>query len=192
MASKGTYKLTVEPLADNKESKKKRLKWSNLYTYSCARPFLREDKSLGCEGFSRVVLINRQDEHPVRYPTNWVSTTKYNLVTFLPKALYEQFRRIANIYFLLSAALSLTAVSPFSASSLIAPLAFVVGMSMVKEAIEDWHRFLQDKKVNNRKVLVHQGDGRFTPVGWKKVRVGDVVKVEKDNFFPADLLLLSS
>ena len=46
--------------------------------------------------------------------------------------------------------------------------------------------------MNNRKVLVHQGDGKFTATGWKKVRVGDVVKVEKDHFFPADLLLLSS
>ena len=30
-----------------------------------------------------------------------VSTTKYNVVTFLPKNLWEQFQRIANIYFLL-------------------------------------------------------------------------------------------
>ena len=36
------------------------------------------------------------------------------------------------------------------------------------------------------------GDGRFEQIEWKKVKVGDVVKVEKDNFFPADLLMLSS
>ncbi|MCO5593987.1 hypothetical protein L7F22_048006 [Adiantum nelumboides] len=149
MAPKGTYKLSLEQPtddADAEESKHRRMKWSNLYTYSCAKPFTKQDDatlSLGGEGFSRVVLIGRQDEHPVRYPSNWVSTTKYNLLTFFPKALYEQFRRIANIYFLLAAALSLTPVSPFSASSLIAPLVFVVGVSMVKEAIEDWHRFVQ-------------------------------------------------
>ncbi|KAI5072008.1 hypothetical protein GOP47_0012114 [Adiantum capillus-veneris] len=148
MAPKGTYKLSVEQPtdADVEESKRRRMKWSNLYTYSCARPFIKFDEatsSLGREGFSRVVLIGRQDEHPVWYPSNWVATTKYNLLTFFPKALYEQFRRIANIYFLLAAALSLTPVSPFSAASLIAPLVFVVGVSMLKEAIEDWHRFLQ-------------------------------------------------
>lgn len=150
MAHKGTYKLSVdqETAADIEEANKQRLRRSKLYSYSCARSFHEDEEASsslgrGAEGFSRVVLISKQDEHPVQYASNWVSTTKYNLVTFFPKALYEQFRRMANVYFLLAAALSLTPVSPFSASSLIAPLVFVVGVSMVKEAIEDWHRFLQ-------------------------------------------------
>ncbi|KAK1282730.1 putative phospholipid-transporting ATPase 5 [Acorus calamus] len=75
---------------------------------------------------------------------------------------------------------------------MIAPLAFVVGLSMVKEAMEDWRRFIQDMKVNSRKVCVHKGEGRFGYKPWQKLRVGDVVRVEKDQFFPADLLLLSS
>ncbi|KAI5084632.1 hypothetical protein GOP47_0000801 [Adiantum capillus-veneris] len=77
-------------------------------------------------------------------------------------------------------------------SSLIAPLVFVVGMSMLKEAIEDWRRFLQDREVNSRKVKVHIGNGKFEDRDWQNVRVGDVVRVQKDEFFPADLLLLSS
>ncbi|KAG0500498.1 hypothetical protein HPP92_000570 [Vanilla planifolia] len=44
---------------------------------------------------------------------------------------------------------------------MIAPLAFVVGLSMAKEALEDWQRFIQDMKVNLRKVSVHKGGGRF-------------------------------
>lgn len=36
---------------------------------------------------------------------NSVRTTKYTLLTFLPKNLFEQFRRIANFYFLISAAI---------------------------------------------------------------------------------------
>lgn len=197
MAHKGAYKFSKDPeaVADIEEEKRTRLRLSKLYSYSCSRSFHEDEEassSLGREGFSRVVLIGKQYVPPAKYASNWVSTTKYNLATFFPKALYEQFRRMANVYFLLACALSLTPVSPFSASSLIAPLVFVVGVSMVKEAIEDWHRFVQDKEINNRKVLVHQGDGRFAYVGWKKVRVGDVVKVEKDNFFPTDLLLLSS
>ncbi|KAH7865566.1 hypothetical protein Vadar_008338 [Vaccinium darrowii] len=75
---------------------------------------------------------------------------------------------------------------------MVAPLAFVVGLSIVKEAVEDWRRFIQDMKVNMRKALVHKGDGVFIPKPWMKLQVGDVVKVEKDKFFPADLLLVSS
>ncbi|KAE8675331.1 putative phospholipid-transporting ATPase 5 [Hibiscus syriacus] len=66
------------------------------------------------------------------------------------------------------------------------------GLSMTKEALEDWRRFIQDIEVNNRKVKFHNGEGVFGNRSWKKLRVGDVVKVKKDQFFPADLLLLSS
>ncbi|CAN4124718.1 unnamed protein product [Withania somnifera] len=63
---------------------------------------------------------------------------------------------------------------------------------MVKEGIEDWRRKQQDIEVNSRKVKVHQGDGVFNLTEWRNLKVGDIVKVEKDQFFPADLLLLSS
>ncbi|XVF25160.1 hypothetical protein REPUB_Repub13aG0189600 [Reevesia pubescens] len=67
-----------------------------------------------------------------------------------------------------------------------------IWLSMAKEALEDWRRFMQDMKVNTRKVKVHKGEGVFGNKSWQQVQVGDVVKVEKDQFFPADLLLLSS
>ncbi|XP_010242266.1 PREDICTED: probable phospholipid-transporting ATPase 4 [Nelumbo nucifera] len=175
-----------------------KLRLSNLYTFSCIRPNVLESEgphSLQGPGFSRVVYCNQPRLHrkkPLKYPSNYISTTKYNIITFLPKAIFEQFRRVANLYFLMAAILSLTPIAPFSAVSMIAPLAFVVGLSMAKEALEDWRRFIQDMKVNTRKVSVHKGDGLFGYKSWQKIRVGDVVKVEKDQFFPADLLLLSS
>jgi phospholipid-translocating ATPase len=142
-----------------------------------------------------VVHCNQPRLHrkkPFKHPSNYISTFKYNILTFLPKAIFEQFRRVANLYFLLAAILSLTPVTPFSAVSMIAPLAFVVGLSMEKEALEDWRRFMQDVKVNSRKVAVNKSEGQFMYTHWQQLRVGDVVKVEKDQFFPADLLLLSS
>ena len=100
----------------------------------------------GQPGFSRLVFCNEPHVHkskPYKYAKNYVSTTKYNVVSFLPKALFEQFRIVANLYFLLAAVLSLAPFAPFDRVSLIAPLVFVVGISMVKEVVEDWHRFLQ-------------------------------------------------
>jgi len=49
----------------------------------------------------------------------------------------------------------------------------------------------QDTEVNNRSTKVFQ-DGAFRDAKWKDIRVGDIIKVEKDAFFPADLVLLSS
>ncbi|KAG6494794.1 probable phospholipid-transporting ATPase 4 [Zingiber officinale] len=175
-----------------------RLRWSKIYTFARFWPTVGDDEQPSFHGgpsYSRTVHCNQPQLHrkkPFKYSSNYITTTKYNVITFLPKALFEQFRRVANIYFLLAAALSLTPVSPFTPVSMIAPLAFVVGLSMAKEALEDWRRFMQDMKVNMRKVNVHKGEGQFDHKQWQNIRVGDVVKVEKDQFFPADLLLLSS
>ncbi|KAK7294382.1 hypothetical protein RJT34_17271 [Clitoria ternatea] len=174
-----------------------RIRRSHLYTFGCLRPSTTEEAphTLQGPGFSRTVYCNDplvHEKRPFYYCKNDISTTKYNVITFIPKALFEQFRRVANIYFLLAACLSASPISPFSPLSMIAPLAFVVGLSMAKEALEDSRRFLQDVKVNHRKVNHHKGNGVFGSRSWQNIMVGDVVKVEKDQFFPADLLLLSS
>lgn len=131
--------------------KKQKIKWSKIYTFSCLDPRSADNEAsnqqiLGQPGFSRVVFCNQPQLHkikPHKYPNNYVSTTKYNFLTFLPRALFEQFRRVANLYFLLGAALSVASLAPFTPASMIAPLVFVVGISMLKEAMEDWNRFLQ-------------------------------------------------
>ncbi|KAM7513772.1 hypothetical protein LguiA_003355 [Lonicera macranthoides] len=174
-----------------------KIKRSSLYTFArINRKQAQQPVQLQGPGFSRMVYCNHphlhQKKKPLRYCSNYISTTKYNILTFIPKAIYEQFRRVANVYFLLAAILSLFPVAPFSAVSMIAPLMFVVGLSMAKEYLEDWRRFLQDRRINNRKASVHLGNGMFGFKPWRMICVGDVIKVEKDEFFPADLLLLSS
>jgi len=122
---------------------REKLHRSHLYSFSCLRPSTMEAEGLNSVHGSRTVHCNEPQLHqkkPLNYCSNYTSTTKYNIVTFFPKAIFEQFRRVANVYFLLAAALSLTAISPFSAVSMIAPLAFVVGLSMAKEALEDSRR----------------------------------------------------
>ncbi|KDP29332.1 hypothetical protein JCGZ_18253 [Jatropha curcas] len=176
--------------------RRKKLRLSKIYSFGCGRSSFQDDHSqIGGPGFSRVVFCNEPDsfESAIRkYSSNYVRTTKYTLASFLPKSLFEQFRRVANFYFLVSGILSFTPLSPYGAVSTIIPLIIVIGATMVKEGIEDWKRKQQDIEVNNRKVKVHQGDGVFKQTEWRNLRVGDVVKVEKDEFFPADLLLLSS
>ncbi|EFC43248.1 predicted protein [Naegleria gruberi] len=69
---------------------------------------------------------------------------------------------------------------------------------------EDFFRYLKDRKVNHKKVLVLKSrslkqDGNsitqyldFVEIYTKHVKVGDLVKIEEDEEFPADLLLVSS
>ncbi|KAK9278527.1 hypothetical protein L1049_028095 [Liquidambar formosana] len=176
--------------------RRKRQRFSRIHAFSCGRASFNGEHSLiGGPGFSRVVYCNDPEclEASLhKYAANYVRTTKYNIATFFPKALFEQFRRVANIYFLICALLSFTPFSPYSAVSNVLPLVVVIGVTMGKEAIEDWRRFKQDIEMNNRNVKLHLGDGVFEQNKWKDLKVGDIVKVEKDEFFPADLILLSS
>ncbi|KAI7985561.1 putative phospholipid-transporting ATPase 9 [Camellia lanceoleosa] len=157
--------------------------------------FNGEHSQIGGPGFSRVVFCNDPEcleATSLKNGTNYVRTTKFTFATFVPKALFEQFRRVANVYFLICAILSFTPFSPYSAVSTVLPFVLVVGVTMGKELLEDWRRKMQDIEVNNRTVKVHHGDGIFDHTKWMNLRVGDVVKVEKDEFFPADIILLSS
>uniref|UniRef100_A0A8R7V2U1 Phospholipid-transporting ATPase n=1 Tax=Triticum urartu TaxID=4572 RepID=A0A8R7V2U1_TRIUA len=173
-----------------------KLKLSTLYSFAlCAKGSTEDHSKIGTTGFSRVVYVNDPDRHEeegFRYPRNEVSTTKYSLVTFVPKSLFEQFRRVANFYFLVSGILTLTPLAPYSAVSALLPLSVVITATMLKEGVEDWRRKQQDIELNNRIVKVHRGNGSFEETKWKYIKIGDVIKVEKDNFFPADLILLSS
>ncbi|GER50453.1 ATPase E1-E2 type family protein / haloaciddehalogenase-like hydrolase family protein [Striga asiatica] len=184
--------------------RKKRFNLSSIYSFKCGKGSSEDDHSqLGGPGFSREVYCNEpdgQDASLRNYSTNYVRTTKYTAATFLPKSLFEQFRRVANFYFLVTGILSFTSLAPYSAVSAIVPLIVVIGATMAKEGIEDWRRkkqplfilCLQDIEVNNRKVHIHVNNGNFRPTEWKNLKVGHIVKVEKDEFFPADLLLLTS
>ena len=102
-----------------------------------------------------------------------------------------QFRRLANVYFLLLAVLSLLPISPVQPPTNIVPLVVIVGLSMLKEGLEDYQRRKQDQEVNRSQARVlHQG--HFVRVPWVQVHCGDLVQVHQDEFFPADMLLIAS
>ncbi|MBA0805744.1 hypothetical protein Gohar_005235 [Gossypium harknessii] len=176
--------------------RRRKVLMSRIYGIACGKASFKEDHSqIGGPGFSRIVYCNEPNSLEAgtrNYSDNYVSTTKYTVATFLPKSLFEQFRRVANFFFLVTGILSFTAIAPYSALSAVVPLIIVIGATMIKEGVEDWRRQQQDIEVNNRKVKVHQGDGNFHHTEWKNLRVGDIVKVEKDEFFPTDLILLAS
>ncbi|GAA5931924.1 uncharacterized protein JCM15063_001604 [Sporobolomyces koalae] len=92
------------------------------------------------------------------FQTNQVLTSKYNIVTFLPRNLLEQFRRVANIFFLVLVILQFfprfTTVSP-GLSAL--PLLAVLFITALKDGYEDLKRHQSDRAINNIKVLALRG-----------------------------------
>ena len=79
------------------------------------------------------------------YPNNNISTTKYTLLTFFPKCLLFQFIKLANIYFLIISILCFFDFSPTNPIPQIGTFIFVIFVSMIKEAWEDYQRYKLDK-----------------------------------------------
>ncbi|XP_044480722.1 phospholipid-transporting ATPase 3-like isoform X1 [Mangifera indica] len=142
-------------------------------------------------GSRNIHCNDREANEPFRFKGNSIATTKYNVLTFLPKGLFEQFRRVANCYFLMISILSTTPMSPVNPVTNVVPLSLVLLVSLIKEAWEDWKRFQNDMAINSTPIEVLQ-DQRWVPIPWKKLQVGDIVRVMKDQFFPADILFLAS
>ena len=88
--------------------------------------------------------------------SNVVKTTKYTIWNFLPKNLFEQFHRFANIYFLAIAILNwVPAIKAFAKEITMIPLLFVLCVTLVKDLFEDERRRRSDNEVNNRQCLVY-------------------------------------
>uniref|UniRef100_A0A7M4F6L7 Phospholipid-transporting ATPase n=1 Tax=Crocodylus porosus TaxID=8502 RepID=A0A7M4F6L7_CROPO len=127
-----------------------------------------------------------------QYASNCIKTSKYNIVTFLPVNLFEQFQEVANTYFLFLLILQLIPqISSLSWFTTIVPLVLVLTITAVKDATDDYFRHKSDNQVNNRQsqVLIN---GILQQEQWMNVRVGDIIKLENNQFVAADLLLLSS
>uniref|UniRef100_A0A158R9P5 Phospholipid-transporting ATPase n=1 Tax=Taenia asiatica TaxID=60517 RepID=A0A158R9P5_TAEAS len=113
-------------------------------------------------------------------------------LTFFPKFLFEQFRKYANIFFLLVALFQqIPGVSPTGRFTTLVPLAFILCVSAVKEIIEDYARHLADKATNNSETYVLR-NGIWERTLWKDVQVGDFVKLTSNSSIPADLVIIAT
>lgn len=122
---------------------------------------------------------------------NTVRNQKYRAATFVFQVLYEQFRFFFNLYFLLVALSQfIPALQVGFLFTYIAPLIFVLGITLLKEGYDDYQRYRRDKEANSQRYE------RLTPIGLREsvpssdLRVGDLVFVNAGERVPADMILL--
>ena len=83
---------------------------------------------------------------------------------------------------------SISTASPISS---IAPLIFVILLSMIREGIEDLSRHQNDKILNNSPCKIYR-DGKFVLGSWTEVLIADILLIEADEIISADCIILSS
>lgn len=83
------------------------------------------------------------------YGDNEIHTTKYSLLSFLPKNLFEQLHRFANVYFIFLAALNFVPmVEAFQPEIALVPIMLVLAVTAVKDIWEDYRRYKSDQLIN--------------------------------------------
>ncbi|KAH0516117.1 Phospholipid-transporting ATPase IA [Microtus ochrogaster] len=125
-----------------------------------------EKTSLADQEEVRTIFINQPQL--TKFCNNHVSTAKYNVITFLPRFLYSQFRRAANSFFLFIALLQqIPDVSPTGRYTTLVPLLFILAVAAIKEIIEDIKRHKADNAVNKKQTQVLR-NGAWEIVHWEK------------------------
>ena len=145
----------------------------------------------------RLVYFSDQDLNVTNW-SNLEENNKYNAITFVPITLFNQFKQFGNFFYLV---MTVSQFYPELAVGFlftyIAPLAFVVAVSMAKELYDDINRRIQDKKTNSSKirVLVPSPDKSSVQIEEKDASmllIGDIIELTKDSRVPADIIVLKT
>ena len=155
--------------------------------------------------FRTHVRLLYKGAHDILLRIHTICSSRYTLWNFLPRQLFAQFSKLANFYFLCVSVLQMIpGLSTTGNYTTIVPLTFFVMISMAKEAYDDFRRYKLDKAENSKDAYVAQtsltrnGESCATAsphldwvkTKWRDVRVGDVVKLQRDEAAPADMALL--
>ena len=127
-----------------------------------------------------------------QFVSNVISTSKYTLLTFLPLALLYQYANFFNIFVLINTIIScikqLSTVSPISA---IVPFILVTLINLIKEGLEDYKKHKNDYEANNKKAILFKSPN-FIDSKWSEIKVGNVLKINKEDIIPSDILVIKS
>ena len=147
---------------------------------------------------SRRIIYFRNKDLNITNWSNREENNKYNLITFIPIVLFNQFKQFGNFFYLImSASQFFPELKIGFLFTYISPLAFVVLVSMIKELYDDINRRILDKKTNSIKidVLTSTNDKNKIKIIKKSAEdllVGDIIELKKNYKVPADIIVLKT
>ena len=140
------------------------------------------------------VMQEIQTIQRLKHPNKIVSS-KYNILSFIPLNLFHQLSKPSTLFFFITAILqSIPAVSPFEPLSYIVALVIVMGISMIKDAIEDYNRHLNDRIINEKKckiIVENQSKFNIDEKQAMDLNQGDWIILNKNEDVQADVVLVS-
>ena len=131
-------------------------------------------------------------EQPEKFCDNSVRTTQYTIITFLPFALFNQYKNPFNIYFLVSMIIDcIPSISSVNRTTTCMPVVIIMIINLIREAVEDYRKYTNDKSVNESLNYVYKLP-KFLKQKCELINVGNIVRVKKNETIPADLLIIKT
>ncbi|GAB7345624.1 hypothetical protein MBLNU457_3920t1 [Dothideomycetes sp. NU457] len=173
-------------------------------------PPSKDGRHIDLDPSRKSALIDERTAKP--FLTNTIRSSRYTLYNFLPRQIFAQFSKLANFYFLTIAILQMIpGLSTTGTYTTIIPLSFFVMIAMAKEGYDDLRRYRLDKIENNQEIEVlhayqpmttteeleegrikHEGPIHWSTTKWHNLQVGDVIRLNRNQAVPADIMLLNS
>ena len=144
----------------------------------------------------RKLYIDLQGGTEIKQPQifcdNSVRTTQYTLYSFLPLAIMNQYKTPFNWFFLIQAIIDcIPSISSVDPVTTIMPVVIVLIISLIREAVEDYRKYSNDKVANEQLISVYKLP-KFLKKQCHLINVGNVIRVRKEEMIPADLLVLKT
>jgi phospholipid-translocating ATPase len=181
--------------------------------YNKARKAVLRLRKVPHSADGRHILINEANPVDERthspYVHNSIRSSRYSLISFFPRQLFAQFSKLANAYFLaISIMQMIPGLSTTGQFTTIVPLLVFIGISMAKEGWDDIRRWRLDTEENGRSTTVLDVGEHVkgpAPIGdkisssephywtvkkWSEIKVGDIVRLGRDDQVPADMILM--
>ena len=169
-------------------------------------------RKLTAEHIPPTPRIIKYPECQEQFSPNIIKTSHYTWYNFIFLNLFEQFHRFANIFFLFLAIIqAIPSISPLNQLAGFVQLTFMLSITALKNAYEDYLRHKTDKEVNDRLVpvynhhvnlnhnnvnqsnhLLENGGDIFSFKKWSDLTVSDVVRIDPNSEAPADCLIIES
>ena len=129
---------------------------------------------------------------PQKYCDNSIRTSQYTLFTFLPLGIMNQYKTPFNWFFLIQAIIDcIPSISSVDPVTTIMPVIIVLIISLIREAVEDYRKYSNDKLANEALISVYKLP-KFLKKECHLINIGNIIKVKKEEMVPADLLIIKT
>ena len=131
----------------------------------------------------------------VEHPSNKIKSTRYNAFSFLPIALFLQYKKVVVGFYTFNVIMqSIPAVSTNSPLASLIPVLFIIFVGILKEAYLEYKRWKSDKEINEAPCSILRGvrdkELVFEPSQVQEIVVGEILRLQDGDYVPADCIVL--